>query len=89
MKSSFNNIKLNDSNQLFLDKRYNLLNELGSGQSSIVFKVLDTFTKEIKVAKIFGSHAESEFEKEKKISKIISEYNIIQVLNFLNQVVAF
>ena len=82
MKSPFNNIKINNSNQLLLDKRYNLLNELGSGHSSIVFKVLDTFTKEIKVAKIFGSHAESEFEKEKKIIEKISENNIDSSIKF-------
>ena len=66
---------MNSSNFNF-NKRYNLLKRLGSGSTAKVFKVLDTFTKEIKVAKIFQSLAKSAFEKEEKILKIISENNI-------------
>ena len=56
-----------------LDKRYNLLERLDYGATSNVYKVLDTETKEIKVAKVFSEDKSNEFEKELNIIKSVSD----------------
>lgn len=64
----------------FLDSKYILQKELGSGLTSKVFKVLDVQQGEIKAAKIFESNATQIFRKElnilNKISAINSPLNI-------------
>ena len=69
-----NNIEI--INQSIFEKRYNILDEIGTGHCSTVFKILDTLTKETKVAKIIEDNSISEFRKEVDILKKIGEYNI-------------
>ena len=82
-KGSKNN-KKKINHQMVLDKRYNILNELGSGYSSTVVKVLDTFTKETKAAKIIKDHSISAFRNEESILKKISEYNINSIIKIFD-----
>ena len=70
MNSSFS------SNQKILAERYILQEELGSGLTSKVFKVLDVQTGETKAAKIFENNMSKAFEKEKRVIKLINELDI-------------
>ena len=56
-----------------LDKRYNLLEKLDFGATSNVYKVLDTETNEIKVAKVFSEEKSYEYEQELNIIKSVSD----------------
>ena len=58
-----------------LNDRYIIKEELGNGVTSVVYKVEDMLTKEIKAAKIYGYGYNYEFEREVKIMKKISEIN--------------
>ena len=49
------NLNIQSSTEL-LNDRYIILEKIGDGLTSKVFKVLDTFSNEIKVAKIFDDN---------------------------------
>ena len=81
-----NNIEI--INQSIFEKRYNILDEIGSGHCSTVFKILDTLTKETKVAKIIEDNSISEFRKEVDILKKIGEYNINSIIRYYDSGIA-
>lgn len=62
--------------QMILDNRYIIKKRIGKGLTSQVFQVLDTFTNEIKAAKIFNDNHFTIFTKEEKILQRISKFNI-------------
>ena len=64
------------SDVLILNKRYIIQNKLGDGKTSIVYKIKDLLTGEIKAAKIFDNNMKEEFEREVHIFKKISEIDI-------------
>ena len=56
-----------------LDQRYILLEKLDFGATSNVYKVLDTETEEIKVAKVYSEENSYEYEKELNMIKSVSD----------------
>ena len=71
MKSTINF----SSEQLVLNDRYIIEDTLGVGKTSIVYKCLDNKTGEAKAVKIYINNDITEFEKEVKIIKTLSEIN--------------
>lgn len=71
MKSTINF----SSEQLVLNDRYIIEDTLGVGKTSIVYKCLDNKTGEAKAVKIYLNNDFTEFEKEVKIIKTLSEIN--------------
>lgn len=67
---------LNSSNQIILNERYIIKEELGNGTTSTVYKVQDMQTDEIKAAKIFDKNMKEDFEKEVEIYKQLTNNNI-------------
>ena len=67
--------KLSSSSNIIgiLDKKYNLLEKLDFGATSNVYKVFDTETNEIKVAKVFSEEKSYEYEQELDIIKSVSD----------------
>ena len=61
--------------QIILNDRYIIQDTLGTGKTSTVYKCLDSQTGEAKAAKIYINDDITDFEKEVKIMKIISEIN--------------
>ena len=59
-----------------LDNRYLIIEEIDSGLTSKVYKVLDEQTSEIKIAKIYESDSAKAFKKEKKIFEMLQGLNI-------------
>ena len=59
-----------------LDNRYNIIEEIDSGLTSKVYKVLDVQTSEIKIAKIYENVSSDAFKKEKKIFKILQALDL-------------
>ena len=73
------NLNIKSSTEL-LNDRYIILEKIGDGLTSKVFKVLDTFSNGIKVAKIFDDNLFPIFAKEEKLLKIINNYNIKSII---------
>ena len=59
-----------------LDNRYLIIEEIDSGLTSKVYKVLDEQTSEIKIAKIYENDSAKAFKKEKKIFEILQGLSI-------------
>ena len=84
MKNFFNCYEKDSFNESILDKRYIIQEKLGDGYTSEVHKVLDIYSGEIKVAKIFANEAISFFKKEEKIFKNITELKISSNIRFFS-----
>ena len=72
-----------------LDGRYILMNRLGEGSSSQVFKVKDSLSNKIYAAKVFNNYTKSiekEIEKEIEHNKIISQNINIEFPNFIKYI---
>ena len=59
-----------------LDNRYLIIEEIDSGLTSKVYKVLDEQTSEIKKAKIYENDSTKAFKKERKIFEMLQGLNI-------------
>ena len=59
-----------------LDNRYLIIEEIDSGLTSKVYKVLDEQTSEIKIAKIYENDSADAFKKEKKIFKMLQALDL-------------
>ena len=68
-----------------LDGRYILMNNLGEGYSSQVYKVKDSLTNKIYAAKVFNEY-EKAIEKEIEHNKIISQNINIEFPNFIKYI---
>ena len=64
------------TNQIILDNRYIIQKEIGSGATAEVYIVLDNYSGETKVAKIYSDNARIDFEKEVKIYQRLKEINL-------------